>query len=212
MQKTGSRPGFELRKLIDLCLKRWWVVLGTAVAGLLAALLISACLITPLYCSTTTFYVAAGEEDTSLSASELTAAVVLADTCIGILGGDAVLEQIAVHAGEELLPQELRNCVKAQRVGETPLFRVSVLHRDPETAARMAEAVAEILPETAERLVSGCSVQVADHARIPSEPDSPDIPRSCALGAFLGLALSVVGLAFYLLYFDRTTKEIAYEQ
>lgn len=212
MPRTDNRSGFELRKLTDLCLKRWWVVAGAAVAGFLIALLIAACLITPLYRATATFYVAAGEGDTSLSSSELTAAVLLADTCIGILDGDAVLEQIALQAGEELSPQEVRSCVEAQRVGETPLFRVSVLHRDPETAARIAGAAAEVLPDTAERLVSGCSLQVADPARIPAAPDSPDVPRACALGAFLGLALSVLGLAFYLLYADCGVKEQAYER
>lgn len=213
MPEKTHRNEFEFRQLAAVCLKRWWIVAGCVLAGFLAALLICTCLVTPLYRANVSFYVSTGSgPEDSLSASDLTAACLLADTCIGLLDSDTALERIAASAGVELSPEELRSHVSAERVGDTPLLRVSVLHSEPETAAGIAEAAAEILPDTAEELVRGCLIQVVDHARIPTEPDSPDTPKACVLGAFSGLVLAVAGVAVFLLAGSRSREEAACEQ
>lgn len=202
-EKTHGNE-FDLGRLAAVCLKRWWIVAGCVLAGFLAALLICTCLITPLYRSEVSFYVGIGSgEEETLSASGLTAASLLADTCIGLLDSDTVLEQIAASAGTELTADELRPHLEGDRVGETPLLRVGVLNSDPQTAAKLAEAVTEVLPHTAETLARGCTLQVVDHARVPGEPDSPDTVKACVLGAFAGLVLAVAGLAFSLLWSGR---------
>lgn len=210
MAPKTHRTEFEFGQLAAICLKRWWVVACCVLAGFLAALLISACLITPKYRANVSFYVSTDSGvQSALTAVDLTAARLLADTCIGLLDSDTALERVAASAETDFTADELRDRITAERIGETPLLRVSVLHRDPETAARIAEAVAEILPDTAQELVGGCSVQVVDHARTPTEPDSPDVPKSCILGAFSGLILSVAGFAVSLLVAGRPRKEEA---
>lgn len=200
MPEKTHRTEFEFGQLAAVCLKRWWIVAGCILAGFLAALLICTCLITPLYRANVSFYVSTGSgEEGSLTAYDLTAACLLADTCIGLLDSDTALERIAASAEVELTPEELRENIDAERIGDTPLLRVSVCHSSPETAARIAEAAAEVLPDTAEELVQGCLLRVVDHARIPAEPDSPDTPKACVLGAFSGLVLAVAGLAVSLL-------------
>lgn len=213
MPEKTHRTEFELGQLAAVCLKRWWIVAGCILAGFLAALLICTCLITPLYRANVSFYVSTGGgTQESLSAADLTAACLMADTCIGLLDSDTVLERIAATAEADLSAEELRRRVSGERVGDTPLLRVSVLHSDPDTAATLAEAAAEVLPDTAGELVRGCTVQVVDHARVTTEPDSPDTPKACVLGAFVGLVLAVAGLAVTLLPCSRTRKEAACER
>ncbi len=204
---------FEFRQLAAICLKHWRIVVGCLLFGLLSALLICTCLITPLYRANVSLYVSTGGgEQQLLTAADLTAACLLADTCIGLLDSDTVLEDIAAQAGVSASAEELRNWISGEQVGDTPLLRVSVRHSQPETAARLAEAAAAVLPGTVQTLEPGCLLQVVDHARVPTERDSPDIPKACALGAAAGAALAVAGFAVFLLTGGRTRKETACER
>ena len=87
-----------------------------------------------------------------------------------------------------LTPEAEAEAIRGSRSPSTePLSPVT--SADPQEAERIANTIAEILPDRIAEIVDGSSVKVVDYAIVPSEISSPSYTRNTALGMLLGLVL-----------------------
>ena len=198
------REGIEIniRKLVFACLDKWWLIVLFAVIAAFASGLFTAKVIQPKYRSTVTFYVNNAqdyEQVNYISSSSLSAAEQLVNTYIGIISTNTALEKVGQQAGG-LSAAQVRQCLSAQQVTETVLFRVSVTHTDPAMALRIARAAEEVMPEHLAAVVEGSSTKVVDKPRLATTPYSPNIQRNIVLGAMLGsMAAILIVVLMYML-------------
>lgn len=86
---------------------------------------------------------------------------------------------------EENLPYDyetLSDMIEAGAVNSTEVFEIQVTSADPEEAERIANCVAEILPDRIAEIVEGSSVKIVDYAIVPSQKSSPASPDTHCLG------------------------------
>ena len=183
-----------LRLVKALWHRAWAVVLAIFLCGV-AGFTWSAYLATPLYKAETLLYVnnssfSVGSTSFSISSSELTAAQSLVNTYLVILKTRMTLDEVIREAELDYTYEELSDMISAGAINSTEVFEIAVTSDDPEEAERIANTIAEVLPDKISDIVDGSSVRIVDYAIVPSQWDSPNVMQFTAVGMVLGFAIS----------------------
>lgn len=192
--------------------KRAWVV---ALAGILAAVLIGGyaeLFITPKYQANILLYinntsVPSGGNNGTVTPSELNAAQSLVDTYVVILKSRTTLGKVIEKAGVNYDQSKLARRISASSENGTEIFRVTVTSEDPEEAAKIANIIADVLPESIASVVDGSSVRVVDRAVVNYHKVSPNVKRLAAVGLIAGALISAVAVVLIDLFDDAIRDE-----
>lgn len=195
--KSMENEGLEidLLKLVQaLWKKAWAIALVTALLGA-AACVGTAVFIRPKYRAEALMYVnssniSVGGTKVSISQSELTAAQTLVDTYIVILNTRTTLEDVISQTGVPYTYEQLKTMITAEAVNGTEIFSIQVLSKSPTEAEKLANAIAQILPEKIASIVEGSSARIVDYAVVPAEKDSPSLAKNTVIGMILGLVVA----------------------
>ena len=187
-----NKEGLEidLQKLIIVCLRRWWLIALCAVIAAFGALYYTNNHMTPVYRASVTIYVNNARSDQQvnyITSANLATAQKLVSTYIEIIQSDTVLEKVAAEADNQYSPKTIRGIMSAKQKGETELFDVYIVHKDPRQAQKLANAIAEVAPDEIERFVEGSSAKIVDYAKLPEAPFAPRPFRNAVLGGLLGM-------------------------
>ena len=199
-EKINSVKAKENEETIDLLhllsvlwRKAWLIVL----AGILLA---GACfgwatfMIPETYSSSVMLYV---NTETSLagysiSLSDLNTAKSLVSTYMVILKSRETLLMVLDEAESDRSYQGLSGMITASQVNGTEIFSITVTSTDPEEAARLANAIAVVLPLRVEAIINGASMRLVSGAVVNSAKVGPNITRYTALGLFAGMLLAAI--------------------
>ena len=190
-EKMEIDVGELLKALVK---KLWFIILCAAVLGV-GVFVYTAGFVTPLYQAKVSFYVNnnnVGQSLAGISSSDLDTSQKLVATYVNILTSNTVLARVAEEANLDISAEKLRNMISAKAMGETELFEVYVTHSDPETAANIANIIADVAPTEIAEIVEGSSTKVIDRARIPVAPSSPSFTRNTVFGFAVGAFFAVV--------------------
>lgn len=184
----------DLLELLMAYLHKWWLIVLCGVLAGGIALTYTYFGITPLYRAGVSVYVnnsRSGQSIDYVTSSDLSTSKMLVNTYVNIISSDTVLEKVIEEAALGYTPDQLRDMLSASQVDETEIFRVYITHPDPQEAARIANAVAEIAPAEIEEFVEGSSCKIIDYANVPQARISPSYSRNTLLGAMVGCVLIV---------------------
>ncbi|MCD8023460.1 MAG: Wzz/FepE/Etk N-terminal domain-containing protein, partial [Lachnospiraceae bacterium] len=181
----NNRIVIHLGELLKLLLRNIWVIiLTTLVLGGGAYLYSSRC-ITPLYQSSIKMYVnntSNASDSTSITSSDITASQYLVETYTVVLTSYPTLSEVIEETGVSYTYEQLSSMISTSAINDTEVFRVTVTSSDPEEAAMLANAIAEIAPDEIMEVVSGSSVKVVEYARIATTISSPNCSRYAMMG------------------------------
>lgn len=185
----------DLMQILRALWDRAWAIILAAAIG--AAIFFSYATfgVTPLYTSEALFYVnnssfSVGGTSIAISASQISAAQDLVSTYLVILKARATLNDVIEEAELDYSYSKLKSMISASSVNGTEIFRVTVTSTSPKEAEKIANTIADILPNKIADIVDGSSVRIVDYAVIPSSKSSPDITAYTAIGMMVGLAIA----------------------
>lgn len=201
MNERNEGLGIDLQKLLMAYLHKWWLILLAAVLMAGAALAYTYYCVTDLYQAYTTIYVnnvKEGEKVESVSTGNLSASTRLVSTYINIVKSDRVMDKVSSELKGDYSTAALKGMVSAQQVGATEIFAIYVTGPVPEESARIANVLADVVPEEIGALIEGSSARVIDTAKVPSARYSPSYQKNTLLGGLIG---AVIVLAYLTLRF-----------
>ena len=212
MNNKNDEVYIDLRQLFRLLLNKSWLI---AIVSILCAFIIflgTYFFITPQYEADIKVYVnnsslSIGSTSFSISSSEISAAQSLVDTYVVILNSRSTLDELAAQAKVDYTSRELDKMITAEAVNDTEIFKVTVTSPDPEEAARIANAVAIVLPAKIADTVEGSSVRIVDYAQVPTHMASPSYTKNTVLGFIAGLLLSSVVIVCFDLFNNSVRSE-----
>lgn len=204
----------SIRELIQILVRRWWVVLMMAVLFVGAAVGYSL-IQTPMYQAS--IKVLVGQEQRGDVPSQL-GSDVMGLQQLTLTMSQAVTTRPVVEAVNERLnlqgsSQVLLGNLSAEQIETTQFILVSYLDSDPERAQRVANTVGEVFSDQVSEVspsANSITATVWEEAALPGAPVSPQPVRNGLLGLVLGLMVGV-GLAFLLEYLDdswRSAEEV----
>lgn len=180
-------------ELFKLFFKKIWLLL---ICALVFGALLFACsnyIITPLYTASIKMYVTNSvEANGNITSSDIVAAKNLVSTYSVVLKSRPTLDAVIEQTGVSYSNVELSNMISANSVNDTEIIRVSVTSEDPQEAAILANAIADVAPAKIMDVVTGSSVNIVENAIVPLEQSSPDPWKYTLAGAFFGLFIGCV--------------------
>ena len=173
-----------------------WIILVAGILCAVLAFLYVTIFVTPQYSASVMLYVNSkslsigGGTSVSISAQDITASRNLVDTYIVILKNRTTMEQIIERTGVKYNYKQLLGMISAKTESNTEVFSVTVTSPDPEEAALLANAIAQVLPIRVSEVIDGTSVRVVDGAEINRNKVSPSITRYTAIGLLIGVVIA----------------------
>lgn len=202
----------SITRLLQAVWKRILWVIAAVVIAVAASAIITQFFITPQYQASCWLFVNTFSSDSSytqnqISATQLQAATQLANTYIQMLRSETVLNDVSGELGGAYSPQQLSQMISASAITDTQILVITVTHPDPEQAAQIANAVAQVAPASIQSFVEGSSVTVPQYASVPTAPSSPSVSRNLLIGFLVGLVVGV-GAALVAYFLDtRVTQQ-----
>lgn len=199
----------DLQKLFMRWLTNWWIIMFCGILFATASLVYTKQYITPKYKASVTIYVnniRAGNQVESISSSSLSTSKQLVQTYIKIISSDTVLTKVAEVAESDEPIAVIRGRMSATQEDETELFKVHFSHPDPEMAARLANAVAEVVPTEMAEIVEGSSTKIIDYAKVPVQRYTPSFTKNTVIGGIIGSMVAVLWVTIQFLL-DVRIKE-----
>lgn len=214
IKNSDNEYEIDLRELFGALWRRWWaIVLSILIAGA-AAFGYTYFLVDPLYESSTLLYVnnsdiSVGSTSFSISNADLTAAQKLVDTYVVILKSRTALNAVIEEAELDYTYEELEEMITASAVNSTEVFEIVVTSKSPAEAEKIANTIADVLPDKIADIVVGSDVRIVDYAVVPSHRSSPSYTRNTAIGMLLGAVLSA-GVIILAYLFDENIRSEDY--
>ncbi len=202
----------DLLHILKTLWQRAWIMV---VSGILAAAIgftWSSFFIAPLYSSSIMLYVnnssfSLGNTNFSITASEITAAQSLVKTYSELLKNRTTLERVIEKADVDYSYKRLYGMIEAEPSNETEIMKVVVTCESPYEAAKIANCIAEVLPERISEIIDGASMEVVDAAVPNLDKVSPSITNYTALGLILGVLISAASLVVVAILDDTIHDE-----
>ena len=170
----------SITRLLQAVWKRILWVIAAVVIAVAASAIITQFFITPQYQASCWLFVNNFSNSTSqneVSSAQLQAATQLANTYIQMLRSETVLNDVSGELGGVYSAQQLSQMISASVITDTQILVITVTHPDPEQAAQIANAVAQVAPASIQSFVEGSSVTVPQYASVPTAPSSPSMSR-----------------------------------
>ena len=180
------------------------VLLGTALFGY------TAFMVEPQYQATASMYVnnssfSLGATSFSISSSDLSASSSLVSVYLYILESRTTLEEVIQVADLRYTPEQLRRMISTSGTAKTGAFEVTVTSKNPAEVEKIANSIAQVLPERIAEIVDGTSVRIVDYAIIPSHRSGPNIMKNTIIGVALGGMISAMLFAVKFILTDTST-------
>ena len=193
----------------------WQKVWMVAIASFLAAVIgfsVAAFLIAPTYSSSVMLYVnnssfSLGNTSFSISSSEITAAQSLVKTYREILMNRTTLNLVIDKADVSYDYKELFEMLEAEPSNDTEIMRVTVTAEDPKEASKIANCIAEVLPDRINDIIEGATMEVVDYAIPNGDKVAPSVTKYTAVGLILGALLSIIAIVIAAIMDDTIHDE-----
>lgn len=116
-----------------------------------------------------------------------------------------VLNDVISKLSLDINVEVLDKIVTATPKNDTEFLTISVKHKSPEMAKKIANQMALSLKNITNEVKKVDNVQILDEAQLPTSPSSPKTLMNIAIAFVLGLMISL-GLVFLMDYLDVTVK------
>lgn len=202
----------DLAHIFKSLLKRIWLI---GLSGFLAAVCCfvwAAFLISPTYSSSIMLYVnnssfSLGNTSFSISSSEISAAQSLVKTYAELLNNRTTLERVVEKSGLDYTYKELSKMITAAPANETEIMRVTITAEDPYHAAKLANTIAEVLPDRISEIIDGASMEVVDSAIPNLDKIAPSISKYTVVGFIAGFVIMAIIVVIMALMDDTIHDE-----
>lgn len=202
----------DLRELFTVLLRRIWAIILAALIAAGIAFSYTYFLVTPLYRANTLLYVnnssiSVGNSSVSISTSDLNASSRLVNTYVVILKSRSVLNEVIEAADLNYSYSTLSGMITASSVNSTEVLSITVTAPSPSEAEKIANTIAEILPQKIADIINGSEARIVDYAVVPASRYSPSYTKNTSIGGLIGAALSVVVIVLMYLFDENIHSE-----
>ena len=196
--------GYDFNKIFDIIIHKLWIIIVTGVVCAASMFVVSKYFIKPKYSAQ--ILVSVYNSEGIQSSQDITPAQKLVNSYIIVLKSNTVMDTVAETVNLGYAGEDIKSMVSAAAVNNTEIFRVTVTCGNPNHAATIANAIADVAPNEIIRNVKAGAVEIIDRAEVPTSPSAPNILTNVILGALVGFVLSIAAVVLHNML-DTTVKD-----
>jgi len=193
--------------IVDMLLRRWWLIVVSAITIGVIAFMYTSLFIDPMYRSEGALFVNSTQNQISgeVTTGALAASQKLVTTYAEILQRRTFLEQVVQDLDNKYTVAQIKNMLKMGAANETEILEITVTGKDPHDVYLIARSVLRHAPDELIRVVEAGSVKILDNAKENKTPISPNIRNNTLIGILVGILLGAL-IAVLLELFDTRIK------
>lgn len=202
----------DLRQLLYMLLKRWWIIVTSTVLCVLIGAIITLYFMKPTFESYTTLFVGReiSQSDTTaennMNSDEINVNSRLVDDYRGIAVSRRVIEEVIDNLKITKSYEEISSRITVkQKQSDTRIFSITYTDTDKTNIKEIVNEVARVLIVKAEEIVKVENLQVIDWAVTPQRPVKPNKVMNIAISAVLGMMCGTF-IIFMIEFLDNTIK------
>lgn len=210
-----SRNEIDVVRLLNVALKRWYIIL---VAGVLCAALMflyTTFLITPMYSASAKVYIS-NKVDYNTNMEEVNINDVYSSQALvpvysTMVRTNMVLDKVATsselrEAGIEYTSGQLSSMISTRNEENTAVLWITAVNPNKEYCAIIANSVATTGIAEIPNAAPGSTAYIMDEAEVPDAPFSPSVPKNTVMAFIIG-AIAAVLVIVLRDVFDTKIKE-----
>jgi capsular exopolysaccharide synthesis family protein len=185
--------------------RRKWVVIGTFVAIVISAAIVSKSL-DKVYSTSSTLLVALRSDNQTFDTVQASQAI--ARSYADIIDSPNIAGRVATRVGAATTTREIKDATSFEAIPQTQLLKIQAEAPTPERAKRIADEYADVFIAYAAanlETTTHASITLADRAPLVGSASRPRPTLYTAVAGLLGLAFAI-GLAFLLETLDRRLR------
>lgn len=198
----------ELREFFQIIKKRLNTIILLTITALLVTAIFNIFILDDVYEVYTTLMVSSKKDNSStqdIQYNDILLNQKLVKTYSTIVTSNRVIDEVIAKLNIDEPPEEVKEKLNVTAVGETEIIKISVLDKDREFAADLANVTADVFMDAVVDIMKFDNVQVIDEAKIPERPVKPRRLLNMAVAGVLGIMVGL-GVAFLQEYLDNTIK------
>lgn len=200
----------SILEVIQLFIRRWWILLIGAVAGMFLFGFYTSFFVTPMYVSTGALYTenSTGTTDADVNDVNLNTIMVrkeLVQTYAEVLTSNVFLKKVAAECGLDYSYSQIRGMLSMSAKNETEILVIRVRSANPQHSYIIAQKIVDLASEQISSVVSGGGVKILDEPEYAKAPSSPNMKTNVTMGGMLGVLLSAA-IVFLIDFTDNKIK------
>lgn len=196
----------DLIELFHVFLQKIWLIIIFLVVGVVISGAYTKFLVTPQYSATATIYITS--KSTSItSVADLQLGTQLTEDFILLAKSRTVVNAVIDKAGEDLSYGGLVGRMSVENPSGTHMLRLTVTDSDPEMAAKLSNAYAEVMTEQVADIMSTDKPNIAERAVVPGAPVSPNFRNNVMKGGLIGIVIACAIIMLQYLMNDTIQTE-----
>lgn len=203
----------DIKEILYFIFKKKFFVIVLTILGIVAGVLYTKFLITPMYSAVTTLVLAKpttanNSYDTSSEAitqNDITLNSKLVATYSEIMKSRAVAEEVKNILGLDISEKSLMSNITVSAKNDTEMLKIQVLNEDPVISANVANTLSDVFKEKVKEIYNIENVTVIDVAIPSSGPNNVNYTKNAVLFGMVGFVVSC-GILFVIFYFDTRVR------
>ncbi len=201
----------DVKEIVDVFIKKIYIVILVTVIGALLGLLYSKVIVTPKYRSTTSFVLSKAVDETTtqvgaITQNDITLNQKLVSTYSEIIKSKTIAKQVIENLGLEMSEEEFISNVSVTAKDDTELLLITVTNTDPVLSADIANSLVEVFRGKISEVYKIENLSVIDVAEPAESPYNIGIMKNMTLFGAVSFILSC-GIIFLIVCFDNTVKK-----
>lgn len=193
MQKNSYLEADEIEinlgELFRMLLQKWWIILMTALLGLIIAAGITRFAIHPQYQSQAMIYILTKTTSvTSMVDLQIGAAITgdfeIISTSKPVI--DAAIDEIDQKSNVQFTRKDILDMLTITNEEDTRILKIQAVHENPEYACLVANAVADATSERMAEIMKSDPPTMVERAEVEAEPIGPSLLKNAVIGFVIG--------------------------
>ena len=199
----------DLKAILLEWKKGWWMIAAAMAAGVVAAVLFSKVVLSPVYQSSSMLYVLS-KETTLTSLADLQMGTQLTQDYKVLVTSRPVLDAVTEELGLDMTYEELRAGISIDNPTDTRILTITVENQDPLMAKTLVDCISQTASAYIGSIMEMVPPKIVEEGQIPEYPSSPNVRRNAALGGLAGAALVCGALTLMVILNDtiRTEEDV----
>ena len=167
----------DIRELFFVLWQRKLVIVLAGILVAAAAFAWTHFMITPMYESTTSFYITnkQDENQNQVTNADLTTSTTLTADVQALITSRLILSQVIQELGLEMTESGLKSRITVNNQDKTRMLTVTVKDEDPVRAKKITDVLAEVSSETLVEILRMERMYIVDEGNLPTAPDRKSV-------------------------------------
>ncbi len=213
-QKTNGQETYtiDLMHIFKSWMQRIWLIVLCSVLAAAIGFVMAQWVIDPEYSSSVMLYVnnkEGGNGNNNITSADLTASQSLVKTYGVILNNRVTLERVIEEAKLPYTTKQLSQMISTSAENSTEVMKVTVTCGNPDEAAKIANCIADVLPDRISAIIDGATMEIVSDAIPEYQKIGPSRTTYTLIGFLLGL-VACLGVLTVLAILDDTIHDDNY--